>query len=769
MVGTIGSLRGHALAYASQGLEVFPLHPDKTPRTPNGMKDATTSLAQVESWWELWPEALIGCRVPEAFLLFDIDPKHGGIGTWVALKDTFGELPTTRVHKSGRGDGGGHLWFRRPPGRLSVRGLNRWAKEHGVGAPAGKQSWISGVDLLSWHHRYTILPPSPHPVTGLPYQWLTGRGLDTEPAKLPPWLAELVTAEPEPKPPPPRPSRPQAGDDSIADWFSSTFGFGDLLTPEGWGLVAGDGDSDGSRWRHPNATASYSASVKNGCLFVYSTGTDFEPTEEGGPHGYTPFRAYATLAHGGDLAAAARAARYLKDGDRSAEGGREDWSFVGTLTGGCGPDLTISISSVAVCGPEGEAAALDDLAWPELGAAALHGPLGDIVAGLADQTEADPAGVLAGLLVYFGCAAGAGPHFRLSGGKHTARLNMLVVGDTARARKGSAEGMARWVMGNVDPAITTARRMNGLNSGEGLIEAVRDPKWGRDGKGNDVLVDEGVSDKRLFLYEPELAGRLLPAIKRTGSTISGLLRMAWDEGDLQTMNAKNPLRATGAHVCVLGNATVGELMAGISPADIEGGLLNRFLFVAVRSGRRLPFGGGITDSEVEELSRPLRRSLEASRRRQRIDFGDSGRESWPGTYDALMDDAPDGPLGHLTARGPIQVQRLALVYALADSAAAIEATHLDAALAFWAYARASAELVLGVEASATGDTAGDDLLRLLVSTGRPWSARQLQLQFRWSGSKVAAVRARLEKAGMVRVQHSPTPGGGRPTTWVEVR
>jgi hypothetical protein len=44
-------------------------------------------------------------------------------------------------------------------------------------------------------------------------------------------------------------------------------------------------------------------------LFVYSPNTPFTVTTPGDPHGYTRFRAYAVLEHGGDLSAAARALR----------------------------------------------------------------------------------------------------------------------------------------------------------------------------------------------------------------------------------------------------------------------------------------------------------------------------------------------------------------------------------------------------------------------------------------------------------------------------
>lgn len=334
VLGPIGDLGAHALIYAATGLCVFPLHADKTPRTTNGMKDATTNPETIAAWWDRWPDALIGCRIPPDIVVIDVDPKHSGMGTWKLLKDTNGKLPATRAHQSGRNDGGGHLWFHRPPGKLSVRRLNRWAKEHGTGEAAGKHSWVAGIDLLHHNHRYTVLPPSPHPATGAPYRWVEHRDLDTTPADTPPWLAQLITEDPTPLPPAPRIASSDV--DSIADWFTHTASWADLLIPEGWTLVGGHGDDDGSKWRHPNATSPWSATIKNSCLFVYTPNTDFDVTSEGDARGYTRFRALATLSHAGDMAAAARHARYLRDGTPLANNNRDDdWGWTG-LVGGVG-------------------------------------------------------------------------------------------------------------------------------------------------------------------------------------------------------------------------------------------------------------------------------------------------------------------------------------------------------------------------------------------------------------------------------------------------
>ncbi len=66
-----------AVRYGQSGLLVVPMHtikhgtcsckdaeacqrPGKHPRTVHGVRDATTSKTQIESWWEKWPSSNIG-------------------------------------------------------------------------------------------------------------------------------------------------------------------------------------------------------------------------------------------------------------------------------------------------------------------------------------------------------------------------------------------------------------------------------------------------------------------------------------------------------------------------------------------------------------------------------------------------------------------------------------------------------------------------------------------------------------------------------------
>ena len=74
----MANLLSWALEWAKQGVPVLPLHspttgagcscgkPDcgsvgKHPRTPNGLKAATTDAGTIAQWWGQWPDALDGC------------------------------------------------------------------------------------------------------------------------------------------------------------------------------------------------------------------------------------------------------------------------------------------------------------------------------------------------------------------------------------------------------------------------------------------------------------------------------------------------------------------------------------------------------------------------------------------------------------------------------------------------------------------------------------------------------------------------------------
>jgi len=310
-----GLMVEYALANVAVDRRVFPANArTKEPLIRAYHDKATVDPEQATKWWDRWPDALLGHVPDEDVIILDIDPRHNGDQTWEGLGGV--DIASERRHCSGRGDGGTHQWYKRPPGELSTVLLDAWSRDHEVGHAIldkdgnplldkdGTPRWTSGIDLITDHLRFSILPPSIHPATGQPYRW----DAEGEPSELPDVLVELLR-KPEPKPPKPRKPQPPTNCETPADWYTRTASWRNILEPHGWELAHGDGDEDGSLWKHPNASNAISASVRFGCLFVYSPNTPFEVTAPGDPHGYTRFAAFALLEHGDDASEAASVIR----------------------------------------------------------------------------------------------------------------------------------------------------------------------------------------------------------------------------------------------------------------------------------------------------------------------------------------------------------------------------------------------------------------------------------------------------------------------------
>lgn len=347
--------------------------------------------------------------------------------------------------------------------------------------------------------------------------------------------------------------------------------------------------------------------------------------------------------------------------------------------------------------------------WPApMASAAYHGVAGELVRLIEPHTEADPAALLIQFLVAVGSVIGRGPHYLVEGDRHHTNLFAVIVGDSAKARKGTSAGRIRQVfegIANDDGTPDNWSRdcwQSGLSSGEGLIHAVRD------GLGD----DPGVSDKRLYVAESEFAG-LLRVMTREGNIISRIVRDAWDRGDLGVMTKSCPTRATGAHVSIVGHITSDELVRYLDRTESCNGFANRFLFVCVTRSKYLPHGGSLDDAELIPFTRRLSEVIASAREIGRVMMTDEAAARWEAVYPALSDAKP-GMFGAVTARGEAQVVRLALVYALLDESQVICTEHLRAALAVWEYCEASAQYIFG---EATGVPVIDTLMKLIDEAG----------------------------------------------------
>lgn len=348
--------------------------------------------------------------------------------------------------------------------------------------------------------------------------------------------------------------------------------------------------------------------------------------------------------------------------------------------------------------------------WPNpLGEAARYGLAGEFVQILEPHTEADPAALLLQFLVQVGNLIGRGPHFLAEADQHFPNLFLTLVGVTAKGRKGSAEGHVRRLLQSLDPAWATHRIMSGLSSGEGLIHAVRDPRL-RVVHGAVEVEDEGVSDKRLLIVEPEF-GSVQRVLRREGNTLSPILRQAWDSGILRVLTKHSPNVATNAHISLVAHVTKTELLKHFDSVEAAGGLANRFLWASVQRSKVLPEGGRLSSLDWESFTRRLSDvvTFAGSLGTTAINRDADARHLWYHVYGDLSEGRP-GLLGAVTSRAEAQVMRLALIYALLDQSSEICLHHLFAALEVWRFCFDSARYIFG---DASGDPVADGILRAL--------------------------------------------------------
>jgi|SRR6516164_3889376 hypothetical protein len=424
------------------------------------------------------------------------------------------------------------------------------------------------------------------------------------------------------------------------------------------------------------------------------------------------------------------------------------------------PELTAALNKARGIKPEPKPEiSASDSAWLLIDDAAYYGLAGDVVRTIEPHTEADRVAILIQLLAYFGNIVGRNPHYRVEGDYHRANLYAVLVGDTSKGRKGTSAGRVRSVARHADGKWVDERIKNGLSSGEGLINEVRDERKAFDPKTKKIeTVDLGIADKRLLVAEAEFANALA-VMERPGNNLSPVVRTAWDGLPLSTLTKNSPLKATGAHISIVGHITTAELQSRLIRTDMANGFANRFLFICVRRSKLLPHGGSLSDEKIKVLGERLHLAVEHARTVPEVRMTGDASEAWELAYTDLSADRP-GLLGAITARAEAQVIRLALLYALINRKDDIEVDHLRAALAVWEYAEASAVRIFG---DALGDPVADDIYRALKHAGDNGISRTAIRDLfgrHQLASRIAAALALLATNGRARCK--PTDTGGRP-------
>lgn len=402
--------------------------------------------------------------------------------------------------------------------------------------------------------------------------------------------------------------------------------------------------------------------------------------------------------------------------------------------------------------------------YPILSDDALYGIAGEIVNEATKESECDPAAILLQVLATCGALFGSGPYVPVGDSKHPPRLHTVIVGRSAKARKGTSWGPVKRILEGVQLADTMKVTYGSIVSGEGLIHAVRDAGEKVDDGGNPL--DPGVPDKRLLIVDDEIA-TMFAARKRDGNTSSMIVRCAWDHGNIHPLTKTTPTKTTGAHIGIIGHITQDELKQLMPTVDIFNGFANRFLWCCAQRKKLVSRPVGLSDEFVHDVSERIASAVvKAKHTNQSITpLSITAGEIWDDLYPELSKEVP-GITGSIIARAEPQVLRIALVFALLDKSAVVESHHLHAAYEVWKYCEASAIYLWGASETDDDKTKIVDLLKdgTMTLTDLANACRN-----QISKPDLQAKLNELSEVGAIVVEMSKSETGrGRPKTMISL-
>jgi hypothetical protein len=203
--------------------------------------------------------------------------------------------------------------------------------------------------------------------------------------------------------------------------------------------------------------------------------------------------------------------------------------------------------------------------WPTLTGDVRIGVVGELLDLVDGNTEADPAGIIISFLASFGNLVGDGPMMMIDKTLHRPVLNVVKVGRTAKARKGHAQNIVKWIIGRADPAFGERIR-GGYQSGEGVAKDLT------------PLSNPGPYDRHILWVEGEFA-RIISTAGRQGNNLSATMRTLWDGEPLYNRLGGETRGADKHVVSVIADITEAELAVVFTETDVLNGLGNRFCWV----------------------------------------------------------------------------------------------------------------------------------------------------------------------------------------------
>lgn len=329
----------------------------------------------------------------------------------------------------------------------------------------------------------------------------------------------------------------------------------------------------------------------------------------------------------------------------------------------------------------------------------LYGLVGDIARTGSRSSEANPYAIAAAAMVYLCSAIGRGPYLAIGDDWHHCRLFLAHVGRSGRGRKGSATKLVKRIAQEVarqSPHLAPQIHDGGLSSREGMVQLIHDPYK----NGNDEVA--GINDKRLLVIESEMANVLHQSM-RSGNTLSAALRDCWDGVSIKPAVKSSLVWVTDPHVNLLANITPGELRELMSSRELSNGFANRFMFIWAEQSRIEPFPLATPHEVVEGLAQRVVEVLQfvgaerhGDREVMEVGFqqGSEAAKLYSHLYKTELRDSSGGErVAGLMERSAPMLLRLAMLFALTDQTTQIQVNHVQAAMAWIRYARASVQFI----------------------------------------------------------------------------
>jgi hypothetical protein len=325
---------------------------------------------------------------------------------------------------------------------------------------------------------------------------------------------------------------------------------------------------------------------------------------------------------------------------------------------------------------------------PVLHESALHGTLGRMAEAACCNSEAVPASVAIHILARFSATLGRTAYIEIGDHKRHLRMFSLIVGPTAKGRKGTSSEMPNRLFEAVERnlypyGLLPLEKLTALSTGEGLIQKVRDPfSWTTGDKEHN---DPGVLDKRLLCDISEFAGVLAQG-RREGATLSTVLRDAFDGVMLTTPSATAFRRASDTHVCVVGSVPETEIVKSLNDIEKTNGFANRFpMFYSART-KIVPSPKPTDPMLMAQFAQHLSSALWEAATVGLVEMDDDAQSLWETTLYARIEDQTYPELiGSLLGRRSLHTMIFAALIALLDRKRKIGADHLLAADAWMEY------------------------------------------------------------------------------------